>query len=246
MTESLLAAAAGAALGGAAGGIVGLALPGAVVGGLNGALAGHRRIHDWRSPKSVGWFVIDSTWALTTTGAALIVHVVANVRSAPGYAVDLSERRDRHVYARGFRIRRGFAVTVGNVVSGVGDPTDPRRARLVDDHEEVHVRQARLFGPAFPLLYGGWMIGGSVVGAVMWIVRHRGERFGRVVETYAYYLNPFEWWAYSRDSAWPPAGKVPGIGWRRPAIRGFAQEAAISPAGARADRRGRHRRVKSP
>ena len=44
---------------------------------------------------------------------------------------------------------------------------------------------------------------------------------GKVVETYAYYLNPLEWWAYSRDDHWPPSGKIAGIGWKRPAVRPF-------------------------
>ncbi|MEY2957801.1 MAG: hypothetical protein RLZZ01_369 [Actinomycetota bacterium] len=237
MTETLLAAGAGAALGWIAGGVVGLAVTGAVVGGVNGALAGHRRIHDWRSPTSTGWFVLDSTWALPTTAAALFVHVVAHLRRRPGYAAHLSERRDRHVYARGFQVRRGFAVTVGNVVNGIGDPTDPRRVRLVEDHEDVHIRQTRLLGPLFPLLYGGWMVVGALVGASMWVVRHRGVRPGRVIETYAYYLNPFEWWAYSRDAAWPPVGKVADIGWRRPAVRSFAERrAALSRVAGGADR----------
>jgi hypothetical protein len=58
------------------------------------------------------------------------------------------------------------------------------------------------------------MVGGGAVGAVGWLARHRDQPFGKVVESYAYYLNPFEWWAYSRDDHWPPTGKVPGIGWR--------------------------------
>jgi hypothetical protein len=245
VTETLFAAAAGAALGGVTGGAVGLALPGAVVGGVNGMLAGYRRIHEWRSPKSVGWFVLDSTWALVTTAAALAVHVVAVIRGRPGYATELSERRDRHVYARGFQPRRGFAITVGNVVSGVGDVSDPRRAELVDDHEDVHVRQVRLLGPAFPVLYVGWMIVGAVVGVVMWAVRYRPIAIGRVVESYAYYLNPFEWWAYSRGAAWPPHGKVPGIGWRRPAVRSFdaVRASQALTADGRAGRRGRRRRA---
>jgi len=40
-----------------------------------------------------------------------------------------------------------------------------------------------------------------------------------VVESCAYYINPFEWWAYSRANHWPPSGKVAGLGWRRPAVR---------------------------
>ena len=54
---------------------------------------------------------------------------------------------------------------------------------------------------------------------VVWVVRYRSARFTRVVESCAYYLNPFEWWAYSRDGHWPPAGKVAGLGWRRPMVR---------------------------
>jgi hypothetical protein len=43
-----------------------------------------------------------------------------------------------------------------------------------------------------------------------------------VIESCAYYLNPFEWWAYSRDDHWPPSGKVEQLGWKRPAVRSFA------------------------
>jgi hypothetical protein len=219
--EALAAGVAGAALGGAAGMIVGAPVPAAIVGGLNGAVSGARRIYDWRAPKGVAAFVLDSTWALFSTTGGLAAHAIGAVRGAPGYAPALSERRNRHVYARGFQPRRGFAITLGNVVNGAGDTTHPRRARLVTDHEDVHVWQARLLGPAYPALYLGWMVGGGAVGAVGWLLRHRDQPFGKVVESYAYYLNPFEWWAYSRDDHWPPTGKVTGVGWRRPAVRSF-------------------------
>ncbi len=74
-------------------------------------------------------------------------------------------------------------------------------------------------------VYVGWMIGAGAVGVVAWAARHRDEPFGKVVETYAYYLNPLEWWAYSRDDHWPPSGKVAGIGWKQPAVRPFARRA---------------------
>jgi hypothetical protein len=54
---------------------------------------------------------------------------------------------------------------------------------------------------------------------VLWVVKRRSDRFARVVESCAYYLNPFEWWAYSRDGHWPPSGKVTGLGWRNPIVR---------------------------
>lgn len=53
----------------------------------------------------------------------------------------------------------------------------------------------------------------------MWVVHRRPERFTKVVESCAYYLNPFEWWAYSRAGHWPPSGKVRGLGWRHPIVR---------------------------
>ena len=80
-------------------------------------------------------------------------------------------------------------------------------------------------GPLYPVLYAGWMMGAGAVGVVAWATRHRDEPFGKVVETYAYYLNPLEWWAYSRDDHWPPGGKVAGIGWKQPMVRPFARRA---------------------
>jgi hypothetical protein len=123
------------------------------------------------------------------------------------------------VFRRGFVPRRGFAITIGNVVSGAGDTSLSRRRKLVTDHEDVHVWQARWFGPFYPLLYGGWMVAGGAVGIVLWVVKRRSDRFARVVESCAYYLNPFEWWAYSRDGHWPPSGKLSGLGWRNPIVR---------------------------
>ena len=221
MIEAAAAGAAGALIGGATGLIVGVPIPAAVVGGLNGAVSGVRRIYDWRSATGAAAFVLDSSWALLSTAGGLAAHAVGRVRGTPGFSRELSERRNRHVYARGFQPRRGFAITMGNVVNGAGDVHHPRRVKLVTDHEDVHVWQARLFGPAYQMLYLGWMVGGSAVGAVGWLLRHRDQPFGKVVESYAYYLNPFEWWAYSRDDHWPPSGKLPGIGWRRPAVRSF-------------------------
>jgi len=54
-----------------------------------------------------------------------------------------------------------------------------------------------------------------VVGVAVWALRRRDANMTAVVESCAYYLNPFEWWAYSRDGYWPPSGKLVGLGWRR-------------------------------
>jgi hypothetical protein len=228
-TAALEAAATGAA-GGALGGLVlallGLGWPGAVVGAANGVLGGWRGTYAWRRPAGVVAFVLDSTWTFPMTAAALVTHVVAaGQRGRGGYLGDLSRRANRHVYARGFRVRRGFLITVGNAIHGAGDHalTSARRRRLVSDHEDVHVWQGRWFGPLYPILYGGWMLVGGVAGALVWVVRRRDEPITKVVETCAYYLNPFEWWAYSRDGYWPPAQKVAGLGWRAPVVRPLSQ-----------------------
>lgn len=220
--EALATATAGAALAGAMGSLVGLQIPAATVGGLSGLVSGWRGVYDWRSVKGVGAFAIDSTWALGTTAAAVVSHAVAFARGDAGYSDVLSRRHNRHVYARGLQPRRGFATTFGNVVNGAGDLARPRRARLVTDHEDVHVWQARGFGPLYPALYIGWMAGAGLVGTALWTIKHRDQPFGRVVESYAYYLNPFEYWAYSRDDHWPPEGIVTTIGPRAPIVRSFA------------------------
>jgi hypothetical protein len=191
-----------------------LAAVAAVVGGINGAIAGARRIHRWRTFGGVAAFVLDSTWALVTTTAALAVHALAVVQRVPGnYVAPLSERRDRHVYVRGFTLRRGFLTTIGNVVSGA---SGPRRDQVVDAHEHVHVWQARWFGPLYPLAYGTWTVLGAMAGLLAWLVTRRGDPLGRVVEAWSYYRNPFEWWAYSREGRWPPPRALAHHVWARP------------------------------
>lgn len=221
--EAAGTALAGGALGAAAGSLVGLAVPVAAVAGLNGVVSGWRGIYRWRSANGPIAFVLDSTWAAATTAAGLVAHLGGVVRGNAGYVAELSERQNRHVYARGLQFRRGFAITFGNVVSGAGDVRGHAgRVRLVTDHEDVHVWQSRWFGPAFPVTYGGWMLGGALAGVPVWFLRHRDQRCAKVVESCAYYLNPFEWWAYSRGGRWPPTGLVAGLGWRRAVVRSFA------------------------
>ena len=226
---SLLEAAAvgvvGGALGAAVGAPFGIALPLGAVAAANGAIAGWRRIYDWGCSAGPVGFVLDSTWALPMTAAGVASQALGVLRGAPGYDASLSRRANRMVFRRGFVPRSGFAITVGNVVSGAGDTSLPRRRKLVTDHEDVHVWQARWFGPFYPVLYGGWLLAGGAVGVVVWAVKRRSDPFTKVVESCAYYLNPFEWWAYSRDDHWPPSGKVRGLGWRRPVVRPLRRSA---------------------
>jgi hypothetical protein len=219
LIEAAVVGVAGAVLGVAVGAPLGVAPVLGAVGAANGAITGWRRVYDWGCSTGPVAFVLDSTWALPMTAAALTSQALGVVRGAPGYDASLSRRANRMVFRRGFVPRRGFAITIGNVVSGAGDTSQPRRRQLVTDHEDVHVWQARWFGPLYPLLYGGWMLAGGAVGIVVWATTRRTDRFAKVVESCAYYLNPFEWWAYSRDDHWPPSGKVRGLGWRKPIVR---------------------------
>ncbi|MFM7684801.1 MAG: hypothetical protein ACKPDI_02620 [Actinomycetota bacterium] len=189
----------------------------AVVGGLNGVVSGRRRIYRWDSLR--GWvaFVLDSTWATLPVAVGLLAHLAGK-----GYVAEMSEGRGHHVYRAGFTLKPGFALTVGNVIAGAGDVERARRARLIHDHEAVHVWQARWFGPLYLPLYGLWSGLGAVTGLLVWLVRLlRGRRqpVSAVVESCSYYLNPFEWWAYSRDDHWPPQALV--VGWKRPAVESF-------------------------
>jgi hypothetical protein len=234
LAETAGVAALGATFAGAVGSVVGLAVPAAVVGGLNGAISGWRRIYDWRCSDGLVAFTLDSTWSLPMTSAGLVAQAVGIARPASsGYVLELSQRHNRHVYRRGFRMRKGFAVTLGNVICQAGDVERPRRARLITDHEDVHVWQARWFGPAYPTLYLGWMVLGGAVGAVRWVIdrRGKGDRLFATIESAAYYLNPFEWWAYSRDDYWPPKDKVADFGWRRPCCAPFTVARPDRPSG---------------
>ena len=221
-TEAVAAGVGGGLLGAAVTSPIGLPLVGAAVGAANGVISGRRGIYDWSTAKGAGAFVLDSTWSLGNTATSLVAHALGAIRGRPDFQRRLSFRQNRHVYGRGFQPRKGFAITLGNVINGAGDTGRARRAKLVTDHEDVHVWQSRWFGPAFAPLYVGWMVGGAVVGAVLWAVARRDEPFGKVVESCAYYLNPFEYWAYSRDDYWPPKRLVEGLGPTRPAVRSFA------------------------
>ncbi|MEQ1699586.1 MAG: hypothetical protein ABMA25_05720 [Ilumatobacteraceae bacterium] len=225
LAEAVAVATGGALLGWAPGRLVhpsvGIAM--ALVAGANGAIGGWRGVYGWRRPS--GWlaFVLDSTWATLPVMVGLLTHVVALVSRSAGYEPSLSHRQHRHVYRRGAHLKPGFALTVGNVISGAGNVDGPRRRRLITDHEAVHVWQARWFGVLYLPLYGLWAAAAAVVGVLVWVGPRREQPLGKVVESCAYYLNPFEWWAYSRDALWPPPGLLHGFGWRRAAARPLAE-----------------------
>ncbi len=217
--EAVVTGLAGAVLSGATLTPVGLGAIGAAVGGANGAISGWRRIYDWRRPSGVGGFILDSTWGLPGTAIGMLLHGVQRGLASSEYRDDLSRGQGYHVYGGGVRLKKGFAVTWGNVISNAGDDrrldpetaTGRRRRRFIRTHEGLHVWQSRAFGPLYPLLYASWTILGGAVGLVTGLFRRRD--LWRTIETVAYYDNPFEVWAYRRDGNWPPSRALDELTW---------------------------------
>ena len=117
-TEAAAVGVLGGVVASVVGAPLGLAAPFAAVGAANGVITGWRRIYDWGCSKGVVAFALDSTWSIPMTAAGLASQVLGVVRGRPGYEASLSRRSNRMVFQRGFVPRRGFAITVGHVVSG--------------------------------------------------------------------------------------------------------------------------------
>lgn len=176
-------------------------------GGASGLLAGWKRIYEWRSQRGRRAFLADHTWGLATTSAGVVI-AAANVLLGAKVEESLSQRQNRLVFDHGFILRSGFALSTGYVVTGAADRqgvVSPRRRRLVTDHEDVHIWQARRWGPLYPVLYVVWFIGGVFVGIKKWRADPLGRTLMTHVDAAAYYSNPFEWRAYTNDGNWPPA-----------------------------------------
>ena len=210
-----------------------LAAAGAAAAGLNGLISGAAGIYAWRRAR--GWlcFALDSTWGLAGVSSGVVLHVVNLFYPDRAYMGRMSRRANRHVYEGGFTFRAGFVLALGNVVSCGGrrrrypggflsgsSPAAARRCKLVDVHEGAHLFQNRVFGPFYPIGYGGWMILAGAAGlaagsAAVLVARRTGGqvRLWPIVETFAYYDNPFEYWAYRKDGNWPPPGAHPRFVW---------------------------------
>jgi PE family len=161
---------------------------------------------DWR-----GWaaFLLDYTWGLPGTTLGYGVQLVNAFYPNSDYDPAFSALVGSHVYRGGIGLP-GFTTTMGNVTTSLG--TGPGADDVMANHEEVHVWQSRLFGPIFQTSYLGWMTGGLVVGTGYWLF-HPDQNWFSLVETAAYYDNPWEVWAYANDHNWPPPGANPALLW---------------------------------
>ncbi|MHC1729122.1 MAG: toxin TcdB middle/N-terminal domain-containing protein [Syntrophobacteraceae bacterium] len=188
------------------------AIIGAVMGGMNGLISGVHGIYNWGSAE--GWFAFlsDSTWGLLGTSLGNMVHVINLFYSDSNYRHDLSHRRNRHVYEGGFALKSSFAFTQGNVISNAGQGGKGINDTFITQHEELHVWQGRIFGPFFQATYVAWGVAGLIVGSIYWCF-NSDQSWGSLVETSAYYDNPFEYWAYNNNSNWRPSGANSELAW---------------------------------
>ena len=210
----------------------------AAVGVVSGAISGSNRMYDWKSARGRAAFVLDHTWALATTTVGSLAWLVNHLLPDSGFERHLSERRNRLVFRRGVVVRRGFAVTLGYVVNGAGGRAGvitQSRLNLVDRHEDVHVWQARAFGPLYALGYAVWSAAGAIAAIVSWPL-DRGGSMATRIDSFAYYCNPFEWHAYTRDDNWPPSSADARLVWRRRFDAVFGRELRDS-SGSREERR---------
>jgi hypothetical protein len=150
-----------------------------------------------------------------------VVHTADRFSPDRRYSHDLGHRPRRHGYEGGCHLKDGFAFTQGNVISNAGadvglDPSTPESRRLLHlaaEHEEMHVWPSRILGPLFQATYVAWGIGGAIAGFVVWLT-DTDQDLGSLIETAAYYDNPFEYWAaYNSDDKWAASGADKDLAW---------------------------------
>ena len=189
----------GAMLGGAVVGsfVSGGGAVGAGMGGVNGLFTGLRKTYDWNSIEGWAAFASDSSWGIIGTSLGNMVNIYNLVSAGPSYRSDLSERQNRQVYDRGFKLDGPFSFTQGNVISNLQSQMRRDRFGNLDGgrsllmHETTHILQNRIFGPFFPTTYVAWVIGGAIVGNLL------EPDTSKSIKDVSYYDNPWEQWAYA-------------------------------------------------
>jgi len=178
---------------------------------MSGIVAHELSIYDFNDPRGRTAFVLDYSWGLTGTALGAALQIVNTfVIPDSDYNDALSREVGFFVYDGGIVFFPGFITTLGNVTTnGSGN------VGVIEDHEAVHVWQSRVFGPFFQVSYVAWLAGGAVVGTAVWLT-DTDEDWYSLVETAAYYNNPWEVWAYTNDNNWPPAGANPKLVWKLP------------------------------
>jgi hypothetical protein len=190
----------------------GTGVVGTAINDLNLLVTREMSIYNFRDPRGWAAFLLDYTWGLPGTTLGYGVQLINESLPNSGYDPALSQLVGSHVYTGGIGLP-GFTTTMGNVTTHLG--VGPGAKDVLVNHEEVHVWQSRIFGPLFQTSYAGWLLGGAFVGTGYWYL-HPNQDWFSLVETAAYYDNPWEVWAYVNDHNWPPAGANPALLWQLP------------------------------
>jgi PE family len=195
------------------GGAGGTGVAGSAINDLNLLITRELSIYNFRDPRGWAAFLLDYTWGLPGTTLGYGVQIINGFWPNSGYDPTLSQLVGSHVYTGGIGLP-GFTTTMGNVTTHLGVGSGAKD--VLANHEEVHVWQSRIFGPLFQTSYAGWLVGGAFVGTGYWLL-HPNQDWFSLVETAAYYDNPWEVWAYVNDHNWPPSGANPALLWQLPA-----------------------------
>jgi hypothetical protein len=193
----------------AAGSVGGTGTVDAAINNLNLRIGGETSIYNLRDPRGWAALLLDYTWGFPGTALGYGVRLINQFEPTAVYDPALSELVGWHVFHGGIGLP-GFTTTMGNVTTHLG--YGPSANDVLVNHEGVHVWQSRIFGPLFQTSYAGWMVGGFFVGTGYWFL-HPNENWFSLVETAAYYDNPWEVWAYVNDHNWPPPGANPALLW---------------------------------
>ena len=160
-----------------------VALIGGSIGGIYSAVAFGRDIYGM-GPLSILGYVLDMSWSLLNTTASLLVWLPACMIAGGDFVEpdDRSRRSGTFVYSENPRGGGYDATTIGTVIAGGWC-----------SHEEVHVWQARIFGPLYLPLYGLSL----VLNILFRLCTGKTEE----IAMQAYYRVCFEDWAYSAGSS---------------------------------------------
>jgi len=153
-----------------------------LIAGVYSAAAFGRGVYS-AQPLSILGYVLDMSWSLLNTAASLLLWLPACMIAGGDFLEpdDKSRRSGTFVYQKNPRGGGYDATTVGTVIAGGWS-----------SHEEVHVWQARMFGPLYLPLYGLSLL----LNMLFRLCTGKTEEIAKQ----AYYRVCFEDWAYSAGS----------------------------------------------
>lgn len=158
----------------------------AVIGAGYSAIAFSKKIYKPGFFSILG-YILDMSWSLLNTLAGFLVWIpAAKIAGADFIAPDLnSQRSGTFVYNKNPRGGNYDATTIGTVIAG--NPTGISSGGWCS-HEELHVWQARIFGPVYMLAY----ILALLLNIPFRAITGKTEN----ITEEAYFRIPFEDWAY--------------------------------------------------